>query len=283
MVDDVRSVSGPPALFMAALLLSISPGALLSAAPDKADPREQIKLDCAGFHSPDWQQRQKNFNAMVDLGMGGKSSITAPRDGTRTLVDRYPELRDLISTSLIVLLQTEDNLVAANTPLTPEHRNFYSDVVMAVSILHDPRSAQALLGAVDTGNMAVAAAAGLGNAALTPALAMLKAATNRDDKLDMMVVLMQMAQPQNLAKVNGADARKQLKQALIQAASDKEPLVRRAGIEGLMALGDRDTIPFLQHIADTDPETTGKPGALQYPIREEARQAIETIQKNGPA
>ena len=283
MVDDVRSVSGSQALFLAVLLVSISPGALFSAAPDKVDPREQIKVDCAGLHSPDWQQRQKSFNALVDLGMGGKTSITAPRDGTRTLVDRYPELRDLISTALIALLQTEDNLVAASTPLTPDHRNFYSDVVMAVSVLHDPRSAQALLGAVDTGNMAVAAAAGLGNATLKPALAMLKAATNRDDKLDMMVVLMQMAQPHNFAKLQGVDAKKQLKQALVQAASDKEPLVRRAGIEGLMALGDRDTIPFLQHIADTDPETTGKPGAYQYPIREYAKQAIETIQKNGPA
>ncbi|MGA7410835.1 MAG: HEAT repeat domain-containing protein [Bryobacteraceae bacterium] len=274
-------MSGSHVLFMAALLFSISQGALLSATPDKVDPREQIKLDCAGLHSADWQQRQKSFNALVDLGMGGKATITAPRDGTRMLVDRYPELRDLISTSLIALLQTEDNLVAANTQLTPDHRNFYSDVVMAVSVLHDPRSAQALLGAVDTGNMAVAAAAGLGNATLTPALAMLKAATNRDDKLDMMVVLMQMAQPRNFDKLQGVDAKKQLKQALIQAATDKEPLIRRSGIEGLMALGDRDTIPLLQQIADTDPETTGKPGALQYPIREYAKQAVETIEKNG--
>ncbi len=283
MVDEIRCVPGSRALFMAAMLLCISQGPLYSAAPDKVDPREQIKVDCAGMHSPDWQRRQKSFNALIDLGMGGKTSLTAPRDGTRTLVDRYPELRDLMSMSLIELLQTEDNLAAANTPLTPDHRNFYSDVVMAVSILHDPRSAQALLGAVDTGNMAVAAAAGLGNATLTPALAMLKAAKNRDDKLDMMVVLMQMAQPNNCAKLQGADAKRQLKQALIQAANDKEPLVRRSGIEGLMALGDRDTIPFLQHIADTDPETTGKPGALEYPIREYAKQAIETIQRNGPA
>jgi HEAT repeat protein len=97
------------------------------------------------------------------------------------------------------------------------------------------------------------------------------------------VVLMQMAQPHNVAKLASSDLKKQLKQALIQAASDKEPLVRRAGIEGLMSLGDHDTIPFLQHIADTDPETTGKPGALQFPIREYAKQAIETIQRNGPA
>jgi hypothetical protein len=281
MVDDFRS--GSQALLMSALLFSVSSGALARATPDKVDPREQIKVNCAGLHLPDWQERQRNFNALVDLGMGGKTSITAPRDGTRTLVDRYPELRDLISMSLIGLLQTEDNLVAANSALTPDHRNFYSDVVMAVSILHDPRSAQALLGAVDTGNMAVAAAAGLGEATLKPALVMLKAATNRDDKLDMMVVLMQMAQPHNVAKLASSDLKKQLKQALIQAASDKEPLVRRAGIEGLMSLGDHDTIPFLQHIADTDPETTGKPGALQFPIREYAKQAIETIQRNGPA
>src|SRR5208283_3663350 len=283
MRNESRFASGLRALLPVAFVLSISAGVLFSGAPDQVPPREQIKAYCAGLQSPDWQQRQKSFNQLVDLGMGGKTSITAPRDGTRTLVDRYPELRDSISTSLIVLLQTEDNLVAANTQLTPDHRNFYSDVVMAVSILHDPRSAQALLGAVDTGNMAVAAAAGLGNATLKPALAMLKAATNRDDKLDMMVVLMQMAQPHNVAKLQGADARKQLKEALIQAASDKEPLVRRAGIEGLMALGDRDTIPFLQHIADSDPETTGKPGALQYPIREYAKQAIETIEKNAPS
>jgi len=276
-MHEVRSSSQP--LLLLAFMLPISTGTLFSAAPDQVSPREQIKLYCAGFHSPDWQERQKNFNAMVDLGMGGKTSLTAPRDGTRILVDRYPELRDLISTSLIGLLQTEDNLVAANTPLTPDHRNFYSDVVMAVSILHDPRSAKALLGAVDTGNMAVAAAAGLGDATLKPALVMLASATNRDDKLDMMVVLMQMAQPHNFAKLSSLDLKKQLKQALIQAASDKEPLVRRSGIEGLMALGDRDTIPFLQHIADTDPETTGKPGALQYPIREYAKQAIETIER----
>jgi HEAT repeat protein len=283
MVNDVRSSSGVKALRTLALLLSVSPGALFSAAPGTVDPREQIKADCAGLQSQDWRQRQKSFNALVDLGMDGKTSITAPRDSTQKLVNRYPELRDLISVSLIRLLQTEDDLVAANTPLTPDHRNFYSDVVMAVSVLRDPRSAQALLGAVDTGNMAVAAAACLGDATLTPALKMLKAAKTRDDKLDMMVVLMQMAQPQNVAKLTGPNAKNQLKQALIQAASDKEPLVRRAGIEGLMALGDRDTIPFLQHIADTDPETSGKPGALAYPIRESAKEAIDAIQRNGPA
>ena len=192
MVHEVRSVVASQRLLSAALLLSV-PGALFSATPDHGHDREQIKISCAGLKSADWRERQRNFNAMVDLGMGGKTSLTAPRDGIHVLLDRYPELNDLISMSLIDTLQTEDNLVAANTVLTPDHRNFYSDLVMAVSILHDPRAANALLGAVDTGNMAVAAAARLGDATLKPALSMLAAAKNRDDKLDMMVVLMQMA------------------------------------------------------------------------------------------
>jgi hypothetical protein len=278
MVHEVRSISGWGTL----LLVAVSSAILFAEAPTAAT-QQQIKTSCAGLRSPDWQQRQGSFNALVDLGTGGKTSITAPRDGTRKLIDRYPEMRDLISTSLIELLQTENNIAASGTTVTPEHRNFHSDVVMAVSVLHDPRAAKALLGAVDTGNMAVAAAAGLGDATLKPALAMLAAATNRDDKLDMLVVLMQMAVPQNFSKLKGVDSKNELKQALIQATASKEPIIRRSGIEGLRALGDPSTIPILEHLAQTDPETTGKPGQLAYPIREYARQAIEAIQRKSPA
>jgi hypothetical protein len=282
MVHDVRSVSGFRGLLFATLLILVSPVLSSGAAPDNAKPDEQIKAACAGFHASDWRERQKSFNALVELGMGGKVSLTAPRDGIRVLMDRYPEMREVISKSLIDLLQTEDNEVATGVALTPLERNFYSDVVMAVAGIHDPRSAQALLGAVDTGNMAVAAAAGLGEATLKPALTMLAAATNRDDKLDMLVVLMQMAYPKNVAKLSPS-SRNELRAALIQATADKDSIVRRSGIEGLRALGDPTTIPVLEHIAQTDPETTGKPGALQYPIREFAKQAIITIQKKAPA
>jgi len=283
-VHEVRTSSIPGALWLVAWVVAVSPSSANgSTAPDSATQQEQIKIACNGFGAADWRERQKSFNALVDLGMGGRISLTGPRDGTRLLMDRYPEMREVISTSLIALLQSEDRLVASGAALTPLERNFYSDVVMAVASLHDPRSAKALLGAVDTGNMAVAAAAGLGDATLTPALAMLAAATNRDDKLDMLVVLMQMAYPRNFAKLTGADSKNALKQALIQATADKDSIVRRSGIEGLRALGDPTTIPVLEHLAETDPETTGKPGALQYPIREFAKQAILAIQKKSPA
>jgi hypothetical protein len=283
MPHKIRSVTHSAAERVAVLLMAMSSVAALGlTAPNQVTPQEQIKAACSGLSAPDWRERQKSFNALVELGMGGKISLTAPRDGIHVLMDRFPEMREVISTSLINLLQTEDNEVATGMALTPLERNFYSDVVMAVAGLHDPRSAKVLLGAVDTGNMAVAAAAGLGDATLKPALAMLSAATNRDDKLDMLVVLMQMAYPRNLAKLSPS-SKTDLRAALIQATADKDAIVRRSGIEGLRALGDPTTIPVLEHVAQTDPETTGKPGALQYPIREFAKQAIIAIQKKAPA
>src|SRR5271170_1879724 len=113
MVHEVRSAPGSRVLLLMVGVLAVSPMAAFGEAVQKITAQEEVKASCAGLHSPDWKQRQEHFNALVGLGMDGKTSLTAPRDGTRTLVDRYPELRDLISTSLIGLLQMEDKLVAA--------------------------------------------------------------------------------------------------------------------------------------------------------------------------
>jgi len=77
------------------------------------------------------------------------------------------------------------------------------------------------------------------------------------------------------------DICEEIKQALIKGTGDEEFWVRSQAVRSIGKAGDKDFLPLLERIAQTDPATTptGEKGKLTTPVREEALKAMSAIKK----
>ena len=76
-----------------------------------------------------------------------------------------------------------------------------------------------------------------------------------------------------------ADTKEQAEQALIRGASDPDVGVRMLAVRSIGKAGDKNAIPLLEKIMETDPGAipAADPGAKRFPVREEALKAISLI------
>lgn len=75
------------------------------------------------------------------------------------------------------------------------------------------------------------------------------------------------------------EMREEIKQALVRGTSDKEFWVRAQAVRSIGKAGDKNAIPLLEKILETDPGAipAAEPGVERYPVREEALKAISLI------
>ncbi|HEY7186183.1 MAG TPA: hypothetical protein VH436_06525 [Vicinamibacterales bacterium] len=74
---------------------------------------------------------------------------------------------------------------------------------------------------------------------------------------------------------NDAPSRSLIKRVLTTAARDKEYLVRRRSVAGLVRLGDPESIAIVRNLALKDPYIDTLPGREgTYPVREAAENAL---------
>lgn len=73
----------------------------------------------------------------------------------------------------------------------------------------------------------------------------------------------------------------QIKQVLIESTSDQDVGVRMEAVRSLGTAGDKSSIPLLERIAQSDLATTptGEGANVSFPVREEARKALNAIRK----
>lgn len=243
---------------------------------------EQLK------NAPDWKARLFAFNHMVELGMNHKSSPTAPRDGIHRLAGNDdPRAREALVQALIAALAAENRRIYAprpsgnRTPLSNDEGELHADLIWALADLQDPRSTDVLLDAVNTGNVAVSSLATFGDKSLPKVMERLNAKPDRETNLSLMLVILQMCEDRNLSHVS-PESKATIRQVLLAALNDHDPMIRKAGCKGLALFGDPATIPDLNRIASKDPETSTKRKHITYPIRDEAKDAIETIRAKQP-
>jgi hypothetical protein len=91
-----------------------------------------------------------------------------------------------------------------------------------------------------------------------------------------MLVIRQMGTDRSFARLS-SDSKATVIRTLLAALKDRDPLIRQTGCKGLALIADPSTIPDLQRVAAKDPETSNKSGHITYPIRDEAKEAIQTI------
>ncbi len=230
----------------------------------------------------DWQSRRSSFDALVQLGMDHKVSATAPRDGIRNLVlDGEPPARASLVDALIAAVAAENRAFRNHASFSREEDALRVDLLWALAELRVPRSADVLLDAVNSGNAAVAALASFGNKSLPKVIGRLDAKPDRETKLSLMLVLLQMCDGKNLTRLSD-ESKATIRQRLLSALNDRDPLIRQTGCKGLAFLADPTTIPDLERVAAKDPETSIKSKKVTYPIRDEAKDAIATIRDNQP-
>src|SRR5260370_16153946 len=116
-----------------------------------------------------WEIRSKALYELIACGESVENGRPSFMLALRSLFKSNPDQEDMIRLTLIHLLETE-NQVARRAQFSEDYSNYYGDVIMAVAVINDlkadPRSLDALAGAITTGNMAMNALAALGDAAL---------------------------------------------------------------------------------------------------------------------
>jgi len=231
---------------------------------------------------PDWKNRSVAFERL--MGLVHEPGVT--RDALSVLLRRWPEKSDEIVLAVIKLLEKENQVEKARLdfflreykgpnfphpfPDAAERDSYYSYLVDAVRGLKDPRSVNALVGAINTGNTVTSALAELGDAALDRVLEVF----NNGDEVSRHSacgVLSGMLDAKNASKVSDHVSRQKIKDALIRAAGDQSGLMRLGGVEGLAKLKDPDVIPLIRNLSMNDPFK---------PVREAANEALKELGLN---
>jgi hypothetical protein len=126
----------------------------------------------------------------------------------------YPADQEAITTSLIGLLNTENEFIGSasgqtSPNLTQAYGDYYSDLVAAVSQLNDPRNIPSLLPVIVTGDMAMNALAAYGPLALDNILDLLY---NQDENIQDAAIftLLRMLEPANASKVGDETSRSKI-------------------------------------------------------------------------
>jgi len=252
------------------------------------------------LEDPDWQYRSEAFYDCLKLGGQGLD----PPGALSKLLEKWPEKSDEIKLTLIRLLEIENEVTRDRVnfileeyrkkgpdmphpfPDAEERTEYYANLIWAVTSLSDPRSLNALLGAIKTGNMVTSTLAAFGTIALDPVIGKLQ---DKEERLAATVVLVQMLEPKNVQKVSDPVSREKIKKVLMNATSDESDSVRRMAIEGLAKLGDTDIIPLIENAAKNDPYDQsefiralgGKPDKENhYPVRERANELLKKWKRN---
>src|SRR6266480_822105 len=230
------------------------------AAEMKRQALASLEQSLKQLEDPNWQNRREAFYGLLGLGTG--SVYQEPNDALASLLQEFPEKSDEVKLALIEVLEREHSFQKkydaeyrrTGVPMGEGYgEGYYANVIWAVSSLRDIRSLNALIGAINTGDMATSALAALGDAAVDPVLKVFNSGDNTAGHAAC-GVLSQMLDAKNAPKVRDPVSRRKIKDALIRAVGDGNLFVRYTGVEGLGKLGDPDVFPLIQNLATNDPE-----------------------------
>jgi len=249
-----------------------------AAANSQTEVSEARRYHDALGASRQWAERAEAFYRLTSVGgtvnTGGKPWSSLP--GTLAV---QPGAGDQLRLDLIRALSMETAWMKSQATLPESFTNYHGDLLAAVASLSDIRSCPVLLQLVDSGNMALDALAGFGEAALDPTLRMLAQGPDDITRLPLVRLLAKMTEPTNLTRMARPDSGSAISAALVLSLKDPHPFVRLAAVDGLANLKDPATLPALENVAAEDPfqspATSTDPGG--YIVRQRAARAVREI------
>lgn len=254
---------------------------------------DQIETLLKQMKANDWESRSTAFYKLLDLSFGGEfngQTGQIPAELSKFSA-KHPNNADEINTTLIWLLETENNFMReyakkfeiTGEALTEEYTNYHGDLIGTVAGLKDSRAVNALIGAINTGGMATN---GLAEIAPFSIDAVAEKAVSDDwsTRSSAAIVLSQMLKPANIDRfeTENPGLRERIKQLLIIKAKDSDYDVRLSAIEGLAKLPDTDVVKVLEDISKNDPyqSKTSDGGTNSYRVREAAKKHLSQMKQN---
>ena len=211
----VRLISGALA---ATAMWTLMSGALAAqtspAGPDLNQAIAQLKGD-------QWAKRSEAFYRLVALGAAaGQGRGVKP--ALSGLIGKNPQKADELKAALAATLALENQVARKGGSLPADFTDYYGDLIMAVSSINDPRSVNALAGALGSGNMAVIALVGFGDAAVDAVIRQIDQSTDSTVRLSGCSVLQKMADPATQPPIKDAGLKQKIQQTLAGPACGKK-------------------------------------------------------------
>lgn len=252
---------------------------------------DQIENLLKQMEDSQWNIRKNAFYKLLESGFGSefRGRTAQIPDALSNLLRKHPANADKINLTLIRLLETENNLVQEQNGkfeltgqvLTEDYTNYHGDLIATVAGLKDARAVTALMGAINTGNLAIN-----GLADLAPfSIDIVAEKANSDHMLtknSATITLSKMLEPANINRLESyiPGSREKIKNLLLRKAQDADFNVRLSAIGGLAKLQDADAIKVLQEVSQNDSYQIVKGGTTSYPVREAAKNHLNRIQTN---
>jgi hypothetical protein len=250
----------------------------------------QIESLLKQMQAAEWNTRSTAFYKLLDLAFGGKfnGQTWQIRSALSKFSRKRPTYADEINLTLIRLLETENNFLREHgekfeqtgETLTEEYTNYHGDLIGTVADLKDSRAVNALVGAINTGNMATDGLAEIASFSLN----IIAEKVDGSDSLtrhSATRVLSHMLEPANINRLETEipGSREKIKNLLIKKAKDADYNVRLSAIDGLAKLQDADAVKVLEEVSENDLYQSTKGGTTSYPVREAAKKHLSRLRK----
>lgn len=222
--------------------------------------------------SDQWEIRRTAFAKLIGPPGYPSRGLAKLRPVLLETLEKSEETAEERKIMLIQLLEAENSYLESQERVSEDYTEYYADVILVVTTLKDPRSVNALVGAINSGGMATRTLISFGIVSVEPVVRAL-ITSDPSTRSSLTRILSRMLVESNDIAEDAA-SRSMIKQALTLAAKDTYPIVRRGAIDGLMALGDQKSIGLVKEMAEFDPYKTTYPPIGRYIVRERARKAL---------
>jgi hypothetical protein len=214
------------------------------------------------------ERRAEFYSLLSSSDSGAKSLDLAARvQRFAAYTARHPDMRR----GIIALLENEN----AHPAEQISEDRYHGDLIATVAGFKDPGAVNALLGAINTGELATRGLALLGDAAVPATLAVAENPSS-PSRVASLLTLGDMVTVTPAPPVSAAN-RARIHDVLLAALADPNRFARQAALLGLSAFHDSATRAAIARIAATDPFTVHDRGETRYPVREAAAAALRKL------
>jgi hypothetical protein len=239
-------------------------------APSRSVHAQSLSDALSKLHSNVDTVRMSGFYEVFRIANAGFPASPSLRPGAERLA-KYAHVNSSVTPALIELLERENVAIrhGAGRGLGEAYAvDYYGDLVGCVAALRDIHAVHALLGAIETGEMATQGLAALGEAAAPDVLRAARS-TNHRIRISAVTTLAEMVADSPSPRLSN-ESRKAIRASLLSTLQDKNASLRMTGLDGLIYFPDSEVRGAVQNVAAHDPHVVRRNGREVYPIREQA-------------